>query len=226
MQATDTARADTALADSANAAPAATTPTAGHEDAADSDVVSRYRPIDPGREIMLRGFQLQDGMRVLIADPDRRARDTSPSSSNPAVLAEYEHERRTRNRWCVVRQPVGEARVSFVGEYDDGDLQVRDYSGVTLWIVQRDTIATSLPKPPAPVGTTAWTPVSDVRRLPALVSRYRVLVAALAAVLLVIGVLWIATGVLPGDRGSVPDGAVLIVTGAATLLARRFLDPR
>lgn len=231
MQATDTAPTTPPAppADELSAEPPKETAS---QSAGASDIVPRYRRIDPEREVMLRGAQLQDGMRVLIADPTRRAADTPPRSSSLALVAEHDHERRTWNRWCVVRQPTGEARVSFVGEYADGDLQVRDYAGTTLWVVQRDSIPDSLPKEPsdptsvAQVAPASWTTMGDVRRLPIIVWRYRLLVTVLAAVLLLIGLLWIVTGVLPGDRGSVPDGALLLVTGAGTLLARRFLDPR
>lgn len=91
-----------------------------------------YR-MNPETEDVFYGYQLKEGMRVLM---QRDLVDTN---------GPYWHANMTQaldmNRWCKVTQPilVGDTIV-FIAVYDDGHKTVRQHGSYSGWLVKKDSI--------------------------------------------------------------------------------------
>lgn len=86
-------------------------------------------------DVILYGRQLQNGMRVLLEESDRR-RSALRNSKNT-------------DRWCIVTQLVQTPFFTkFVGLYEDGTLGHREEMNTVPWIVKKD----SIPKAAKPIS--------------------------------------------------------------------------
>ncbi len=79
------------------------------------------------------GDQLQNGMRVLVAESIMRGHSGDDAYSVAS--------RAERNCWCKVTELRQRNNVvTFVGVYDDGSMRVRTYNKDDGWIVKLDSI--------------------------------------------------------------------------------------
>ncbi len=84
------------------------------------------------------GAKLQNGMRVLVADPEYRGILSQVNQLLlPGVLA--------YNRWCTVAKfEESGGFIQFLGRYDDGTLVPRRYSPTVGWLVKRNSVPASI----------------------------------------------------------------------------------
>ena len=105
--------------------------------------VPKYYVMDPEtEEVVFDGKSLADGMVILIADPNERARPEKDLDGDWGQDRLLE-----RNRWCTVSKVVVEPGVNslyFLATYEDGTQRKRSYSIQQSWIVKKDSIVASL----------------------------------------------------------------------------------
>jgi hypothetical protein len=101
--------------------------------------VERHYEMDPKFEDVIYGWDLRDGMVVLIEDALMRG--------DPARMHEPHEGRRVRecNAWCRVEQLRAtpgpqDPLVSFMGVYGDGVKRPRTYAASYAWIVKKDSL--------------------------------------------------------------------------------------
>lgn len=106
---------------------------------------SRYREMDPKTEDLIGdGYELKEGMRVLIADPALR-NDTSRGfgRGDHEIDQKLLWQAKQNNRWCVVSKPMPDFDndlISFIGVYDDGTKRKRMHQRITAWLVKLDSM--------------------------------------------------------------------------------------
>ncbi|WPJ30603.1 hypothetical protein [Streptomyces phage Psst4] len=105
--------------------------------------VPKYYVMDPEiEEIVFDGKSLADGMVILIADPNERARPEKDLDGDWGQDRLLE-----RNRWCTISKVTVEAEVNtlyFLATYEDGTQRKRSHSIQQSWIVKKDSVAASL----------------------------------------------------------------------------------
>lgn len=102
------------------------------------DFVDKFYEMNPLLEDLIKGHQLQDGMRVLIADPRFRSSLNSPEYF---YTSEAFRENAFRwNRWMTVTEldtdNIETGLVSFVGLYDDATKKDFILSTLHGWFVK------------------------------------------------------------------------------------------
>lgn len=111
------------------------------ESGMDYELVDQYYEMDPKTEIILSGRELQNGMVVLIADPEKRRQVTGDLTNPSQELLKY-------NRWWTVSwvekgATKGRAVVSFLGRQGDEpfDEAVLQEDIKVEWIVKVNSTA-------------------------------------------------------------------------------------
>lgn len=105
-------------------------------------IVKGVFKMDPREEVLLRGEQLDDGMRVLIEDSLTRGGTYRGWSETD----DYQNQRLIEGaRWCTVkdlrRSPDNLEVISFIGHYDDGHEAKRSYHKSYMWYVKIGSIS-------------------------------------------------------------------------------------
>lgn len=103
-------------------------------------MVKKYYQMNPEtEELLANGAYLQDGMTVLIEDPNKRV-DLRYADK----LSDWEAERAlVNNRWAVIsnvglfRNDVNDLCVSFVATYEDSTQRHRKYHYSNPWLVKK-----------------------------------------------------------------------------------------
>jgi hypothetical protein len=98
-------------------------------------VENRFYLANAETDVILRGGELKNGMRVLIERFEEREDPNSP-------IGHFAAKANIANRWCVVTQiEFDRYFVKFVGVYDDGTMASREYLlSSVAWIVRKDSI--------------------------------------------------------------------------------------
>lgn len=101
--------------------------------------VPKYYVMDPEtEEIVFDGTCLENGMVVLIANPNERARPETDWSRDWSLDRLNEC-----NRWCKVSKVTVFPEINvvhFIGTYEDGTQRKRKYSIDESWIVKKDSM--------------------------------------------------------------------------------------
>jgi len=101
-------------------------------------VDKHYIPTSDTEEI-LYGFELKNGMIVVIESPDLREDTESISWLRRSV--ELYRQSLERNRWCKVTKFLDDGNaIRFVGEYIDGTKFARFYDSTSTWVVKKESI--------------------------------------------------------------------------------------
>jgi hypothetical protein len=100
--------------------------------------VSKYEPMNPEKEFLLADSSfLQNGMVVLIADPNYRA-------SEDDMQADWGiHRALEKNRWCKISHLKFYAsgmNYQFVGTYDDKTQMIRRGDERVHWFIKKDSV--------------------------------------------------------------------------------------
>lgn len=112
-----------------------------------ADIPFAYAPysfeMEPGRHDLLFGDELEEGMIVLVSDPNLRRdpldkiRAEKPGYYGPTWDAVDEYNLIKTSCWCRVTKLQRMGRViSFIGLYADGTKKVRTYHQTIGWFVQ------------------------------------------------------------------------------------------
>lgn len=106
----------------------------------DDTIYPKFYSMDPEtEELLFDGFELKDGMVVLIESPLMRG-DLSAADSNEAEMASV----LANNRWCTVSNIYNHRKmVEFVGTYGDGSKRKRTQGVRWAWLVKKDSIPTA-----------------------------------------------------------------------------------
>lgn len=103
-----------------------------------ANIIPRYYQMDPETDDLLYADELEDGMMVLIGEPEGRADETNPEFFGMSLL--------NFNRWCKVSKlRLNHDIVTFIGVYPDGSKTRRVSDATMTWLVKKATI----PTPPA-----------------------------------------------------------------------------
>lgn len=99
--------------------------------------VSKYYAMDPETDFMIPTSDLlQNGMRVLFAEPDQRVNTLSIASQVGLFNKAME-----RNRWCKVSNLKRSGDTfAFVATYDDGTQRKRSAHIGEPWLVKLDSV--------------------------------------------------------------------------------------
>lgn len=102
----------------------------------DSPFVSKFYEMTPGEEdILFNGWELRDGMVVLIAHDEFR-QEVHPHMSQ----SELEKARRF-NRWATISEvESGDVWVSFIATYSDGTKKKQQLDVAEAWFVKVDSL--------------------------------------------------------------------------------------
>lgn len=94
--------------------------------------IPKYYVMDPNTEDVLMGDQIEEGMVVVIEDPEART-DVSRE-----LTAYAEHNANKNNRFCTVTKIscVDGINIRFIGVYSGGVKIARHTSSEVSWIVK------------------------------------------------------------------------------------------
>lgn len=103
-----------------------------HNETEYTDIVPKNYKMDPETEDLIYADDLENGMRVLVAE-GRLREDVAHDVNNSLILV--------RNRWCTVKRfRAEETGMYFIGVHDDGDMCIRQAAPTQGWLVKKDSI--------------------------------------------------------------------------------------
>jgi hypothetical protein len=101
----------------------------------ENEYVDQYFKMDPETDDLIRGYDLKDGMKVLIEDYNWRMNTNETLSGGMKALADI------RNRWTTVTNlDVEGSNVNFIGVYDDGTKATITRNENMGWYVKKDSL--------------------------------------------------------------------------------------